>query len=41
MIVAAWFTLVALVILTGFVMLGLTFRHWYQQKKLAQPPKAK
>lgn len=35
MIVFAWFTFVALVILAGFVTLGLTFRHWYQQKKLA------
>lgn len=34
MIVAAWFTLVGLVILAGFVMLGATFVHWYRQAKL-------
>lgn len=34
MIVLAWFTFVGLVILAGFVTLGLTLHHWYQQKKL-------
>lgn len=33
MIVAAWFLFVGLVIIAGFVMVGLTFRHWAQQKK--------
>ncbi len=36
MIVAAWFTMVGLVIITGFVVVGLTFRHWAQQKKIQQ-----
>ncbi|WII71703.1 hypothetical protein QJS83_14635 [Bdellovibrio sp. 22V] len=35
MIVAAWFTIVALVILAGFVMLGATFVHWYRENKKA------
>ena len=34
MIVAMWFTMVGLVIIAGFAMLGLTFRHWAQQKKV-------
>ncbi|WP_256373169.1 hypothetical protein [Bdellovibrio sp. NC01] len=34
MLVAAWFTIVGLVVIAGFVMLGLTFRHWAQQKKV-------
>ncbi len=34
MIVAAWFTLVGLIILAGFAMLGATFVHWYRQSKL-------
>lgn len=33
MIVAAWFTLVGLVILAGFTMLGVTFVHWYKEGK--------
>jgi|GEM_PF-1899866 len=35
MIVAAWFTLVGLVILAGFAMLTATFVHWYRQSKAA------
>ncbi|MDG0816192.1 hypothetical protein [Bdellovibrio svalbardensis] len=34
MIVAAWFTIVGLVVIAGFVLVGLTFRHWAQQKKV-------
>ncbi|HEX7675689.1 MAG TPA: hypothetical protein VF412_16050 [Bdellovibrio sp.] len=34
MIVAMWFTMVGLVIIAGFTLLGLTFRHWAQQKKV-------
>lgn len=33
MIVFAWFTLVVLVILVGFIVVGATFVHWYRQKK--------
>lgn len=33
MIVFAWFTLVALIILAGFAMLGATFVHWYLESK--------
>ncbi|MGZ3773111.1 MAG: hypothetical protein ACXVCY_03635 [Pseudobdellovibrionaceae bacterium] len=36
MIVLAWFCLVGFVILAGFVTLGLTFHHWYQQKKQSE-----
>lgn len=35
MIVAAWFTFVGLVIIAGFTLVGLTFRHWAKQKKAA------
>lgn len=34
MIVLAWFILVGLVILTGFIVLGATFVHWYKTRKL-------
>ncbi len=40
MIVAMWFTMVGLVIIAGFVMVGLTLRHWAQQKKVANATKA-
>ena len=33
MIVALWFTMVTVVIIAGFTLVGLTFRHWAQQKK--------
>lgn len=36
MIVAAWFTMVGLIIISGFVLVGLTLRHWAQQKKISQ-----
>lgn len=36
MIIATWFFIVGLIIIAGFVLLGLTFRHWTQQKKLTQ-----
>lgn len=41
MIVAAWFTLVFLIILVGFGLVGLTFRHWWKEsrkKAKVQPP---
>lgn len=34
MIVLAWFTLVAIIILIGFAVLGVTFHHWYKQGKM-------
>ncbi|WP_413293498.1 hypothetical protein ACLSU7_00155 [Bdellovibrio sp. HCB185ZH] len=40
MIVAMWFTMVALVIIAGLAMVGLTFRHWAQQKKVTNGAKA-
>jgi len=33
MIVGAWFLFVAIVIIAGFTLVGLTFRHWAQEKK--------
>lgn len=33
MIVAAWFILVAFIILVGFAVVGLTLWHWYKQSK--------
>ncbi|WP_295905705.1 hypothetical protein [uncultured Bdellovibrio sp.] len=42
MIVLAWFTLVGLIILAGFTMLGATFVHWYREnKKAAGKPASK
>lgn len=41
MIVAAWFTFVGLVIIAGFTLVGLTFRHWAQQKKVANAKPSK
>ncbi|MFM6930395.1 MAG: hypothetical protein ACKOX6_18165 [Bdellovibrio sp.] len=40
MIVAMWFTMVGLVIIAGFVLVGLTLRHWAQQKKVTHENKA-
>ncbi|WP_413584553.1 hypothetical protein [Bdellovibrio sp. HCB274] len=40
MIVAMWFTMVGLVIVAGMVLLGLTFRHWAQTKKVTNATKA-
>ncbi|WP_413557474.1 hypothetical protein [Bdellovibrio sp. HCB209] len=40
MIVAMWFTMVGLVIVAGFVLLGLTWRNWAQQKKVTNGSKA-
>lgn len=40
MIVAAWFTLIALIILAGFTLVGLTFWHWHKEAKLAKLAKA-
>ncbi|WP_255489968.1 MULTISPECIES: hypothetical protein [unclassified Bdellovibrio] len=39
MIVAMWFTMVGLVIIAGFAMVGLTLRHWAQQKKVTNGAK--
>ncbi|MGE5087201.1 MAG: hypothetical protein ACM3MG_12925 [Bacillota bacterium] len=39
MIVAMWFIMVGLVILVGFTLVGLTLRHWAQQKKMANENK--
>lgn len=36
MIVAAWFTLVFLIILVGFGLVGLTFRHWWKESRKAK-----
>lgn len=36
MIVLAWFTLVALIILVGFAVVGVTFWHWYKQYRLSK-----
>ena len=33
MIVATWFTLVFIIILIGFTLVGLTFRHWWKESK--------
>jgi hypothetical protein len=39
MIIAMWFTMVGLVILAGLVLVGLTLRHWAQQKKVTNEGK--
>lgn len=36
MIVAAWFLLVAFIILVGFAVVGVTLWHWYKQSKSTQ-----
>ena len=36
MIVATWFTLVFIIILIGFTLVGLTFRHWWKESKKAK-----
>lgn len=36
MIVLAWFTLVAFIILVGFAVVGVTFWHWYKQYRLSK-----
>ncbi len=33
MIVALWFTIVGFVLLVGFGLTALTFRHWYLEKR--------
>lgn len=40
MLVAMWFTMVAMVIVAGFVTVGLTFRHWAKQKKMTNGKEA-
>ena len=35
MIVAAWFIIVFCIILAGFALVGLTFRHWWKERKKA------
>lgn len=40
MIVAMWFTMVGFVIIAGFVVVGLTLRHWAQQKKMTNGKEA-
>ena len=39
MIVLAWFTLVGLIIIAGFIMIGATVVHHYRLKKLADKQK--
>jgi hypothetical protein len=39
MIIATWFFIVFLIILAGFTLVGLTLRHWYQEKKVANASK--
>ncbi|MNL23079.1 hypothetical protein D3C87_1444470 [compost metagenome] len=36
MIVATWFTIVFIIILIGFTLVGLTFRHWWKESKKAK-----
>lgn len=36
MIVLAWFTFVAFIILVGFAVVGVTFWHWYKQYRLSK-----
>ncbi|WP_172795340.1 hypothetical protein ACLWBD_10540 [Bdellovibrio sp. HCB117] len=36
MIVLAWFTLIGIIILIGFALVGATFVHWYKEKKIAR-----
>lgn len=36
MIVAAWFILVAVIILVGFAVVGVTLWHWYKQSKMTK-----
>lgn len=33
MIVLAWFVLISLIILFGFVFLGVTFWHWFKEAR--------
>jgi hypothetical protein len=36
MIVATWFFIVLCIILAGFTLVGLTFRHWWKESKKAK-----
>lgn len=36
MIVATWFTIVFIIILIGFTLVGLTFHHWWKERKNAK-----
>ena len=40
MIIAMWFTMVFIVILVGFTLVGLTLRHWAKQKKMTNENQA-
>lgn len=33
MIVFTWFAIIIFIILVGFTLVGLTFRHWYKESK--------